>query len=357
MKRTPFYQKMLAHNGKMVEFTGYEMPIQFQGIIAEHMTVREGVGLFDVSHMAEFMLKGETALSTIEYITTNDISSLPIGKARYSLLLNSNGGVIDDIIVYKIAEDEFMIVANASNHEKVYEHIKANKPTKTKLRDISETTGLLALQGREAKELLLKIFSEKNIPESNYSFKKSRYKGKEILISRTGYTGEDGFEIYVKEAVAEDLFDQIIEAGKDFNFALVGLGARDTLRLEAAMPLYGHEMTEETLATELGLSFSIKAHLKDFIGKKAILEKEPFYKRIGIVLLDRGIARDGMKVFDGDNEIGFVTSGSHSPCLGKPIAMARVLRSFEGNKVEIEIRNKRVNADLVSLPFYSRFNK
>ena len=357
MKKTPFYEKLKNNNAKMVEFCDYEMPMQFEGIVKEHKTCREGVGLFDVSHMAEFLLKGETALESIENIATNDIKNLEIGKARYSLMLNKTGGVIDDIIVYRLAESEFMIVANASNYEKDLAHIKANRLVGTRIKDITERTALLALQGREAEGMLLKIFDKKSIPDKAFTFKVLKYKGGVMTISRTGYTGEDGFEIYLNSAAAEDFFDTLIEASKGYNFAHIGLGARDTLRLEAAMPLYGHEMDETTLASELGLSFAIKPHLKDFIGKKAILDNEPEYKRQGIILQERGIARENMKVFSDNEEIGYVTSGTQSPTLGKPIAMIRVLRSFEGDMVEVEIRNKRIKAKVVNLPFYSRFNK
>lgn len=352
MKKTPFYDLLTSRGGKMVEFAGYAMPIQFAGIIAEHKAVRERAGLFDVSHMAEFILKGEGALQTLERLVTNVMGSLAEGKARYSLMLNDKGGVVDDILVYKLAESEFMIVANACNYQKDMEHIKANLAPGAHFEDITEDTALLALQGREAQAIMLKLFADEQLPRDNYSFTKTSYKGRPVILSRTGYTGEDGFEIFLPASFAAEFFEDV--TATDSALVMCGLGARDTLRLEAAMPLYGHEMNEDTWASEIGLGWFIKADAKDFIGRSALIKNSPKYKRAGLKIAGRGIAREHMKVFGDGKEIGCVTSGTFSPTLGYPIAMVRIERDYEKDYADIEIRGEKVRAQLTALPFYKR---
>jgi len=350
MKKTPFYELLAASGGRMVEFAGYAMRIQFTSIIAEHKAVRDSVGLFDVSHMAEFILKGEQALATLEQLTTNTMSTLAIGKARYSLMLNDKGGVVDDILVYRLGNQEFMLVANAANYQKDLTHIKSYINPKTEFTDITEETALLALQGKDAQDIMEQLFGADTLPVENYSFTKIMYKDSEILISRTGYTGEDGFELFFDPKLAQDIFAGLME----YSPTLCGLGARDTLRLEAGMPLYGHEMGEDTLATEIGLGWFIKTDAKDFIGKAALQVATPAYKRIGLKVVGKGIAREGMKVFAEGEQIGYVTSGTYSPTLGYPIAMARVDIDFDKENAEIEIRGLLVQAQVCKLPFYKR---
>lgn len=350
MKKTPFYELLAGHGARMVEFAGYAMPIQFSSIITEHKAVRAGVGLFDVSHMAEFIIKGEKALEALEALTTNVMSTLAIGKARYTLMLNDNGGVIDDILVYRLDTQEYMIVANAANYQKDLDHIVAHIATEAEFIDITESTALLALQGKDALSIMERLFGTEALPKDNYSFTKAIYKGKELLLSRTGYTGEDGFEIFLDTTLAQDIFSRLMESSP----TLCGLGARDTLRLEAGMPLYGHEMSEDTLASEIGLGWFIKTDAKDFIGKSALVTKEPQYKRIGLKVVGKGIAREGMKVFESNKEIGYVTSGTYSPTLGYPIAMARVSIDFDKDNAEIEIRGAKIQAEVCKLPFYKR---
>lgn len=356
MKFTPYFERMSANGGKMVEFTGYMLPIQFEnfGIIKEHKAVREKAGLFDVSHMGEFLITGPTAFETIQKLITNDITTMIAGQARYSPMANENGGIIDDILIYKFGEEVYMLVVNAANCEKDEKWIKANLVEGTLFENATDKTALLALQGPNAEAIIKEIVNESDIPTKNYTFKVSTLFDEQIVLSRTGYTGEDGFEIYSSNNIAEKIFDILIEKGKNYDMVLCGLGARDTLRMEASMPLYGHEMTEDTLATEVGLNFFVKMNKECFSGKKALETNPAKYKRMGIKLIDRGIARENCLIFDGDKEIGYITSGTHSPTLGYSIAMIRVLKEFEGKELYVEVRNRKLKAEVVPMPFYKR---
>lgn len=355
MKKTPFFEEMSELGAKMVEFTGYYLPVQFaDGIIAEHKAVRETVGLFDVSHMGEILLSGKNAFDTIQALVTNDITNMVDGQARYALMTNEKGGVVDDILVYRFNQELYMLVVNAANCPKDAEWISSHLIGQTDFSNVSAQTAQLALQGRNAISVIKEIFAVEDIPQKNYTFKVTKLFGENIILSRTGYTGEDGFEIYSSTDIAVKVFDLLLEKAKPYGLKLCGLGSRDTLRLEAGMPLYGHEMNEETLATELGLNFFIKMNKNFFIGKKALEDNQPKYKRAGIMLVDRGIAREHAVVFDSDKEIGYVTSGTHSPTLGYPIAMIRVDKDFEGQDLFVEVRGKRLKAKVISLPFYKR---
>lgn len=354
MKYTPFYDRHIQNKGKMVEFTGYSLPIQFKGIIAEHNAVRQSVGLFDVSHMGELLITGKNAFNTIQNIITNDITSLQNGKARYTLMANPQGGVVDDILVYKFNDEKYMLVINAANSQKDADWVKDNLLPNTCFENISDNTAQLALQGPKAEYIMKEVFQKELVPEKYFSFSEGEYNGSQIIISRTGYTGEDGFEIYCGNDVATKIYDDILCVGNKYGMELCGLGARDTLRMEAAMPLYGHEMDDSTLANEINLDFAIKMGKESFIGKEALLRMPPRYKRIGLKLIDRGIARENSPVYDKDNNIGFVTSGTHSPTLGYPIAMARVERDFDKQEALVEVRNRKLRAEVVPLPFYKR---
>lgn len=356
MLRTPFYGKMLAAGAKMVEFTGYELPIQFEstGIIAEHKAVREKAGLFDVSHMGEIYLRGRDAFATIQNLITNDITTLKDGAARYTLLPNEAGGVVDDILVYRIHAEEYLLVVNAANTTKDAAWIEARLLGDTEFENASAATAQLALQGPLAIEIVKRFIPAADIPEKGYTFKTLSLNGEQLILSRTGYTGEDGFEFYSSNEFAEPLFELLMEHGKPLGMLPAGLGARDTLRLEAGMPLYGHEMNEETLCHELGLDFTIKMGKESFIGKKALLEKPPQYQRLGFKMVDRGIARENCAVFDGERQIGHVTSGTHSPTLGQAIGMVRVEKDFNASTVWVEVRNRKLKAEIVPLPFYKK---
>lgn len=357
MLRTPFYSKMLAAGGKMVEFTGYELPVQFEstGIMVEHKAVREKAGLFDVSHMGEIYLRGKDAFASIQNLITNDITTLKDGAARYSLLPNAQGGVVDDILVYRFNQEEYLLVVNAANTQKDADWIEARLLGDTQFENASSATAQLALQGPLAIEIVKQFISLADIPEKNYTFKTLTLEGVKIILSRTGYTGEDGFEFYCPNAFAERMFDLLMEHGRPFGMVPAGLGSRDTLRMEAAMPLYGHEMNEETLCHELGLDFAIKMNKESFIGKDALLKNPPRYQRLGIKMIDRGIAREHCPIFnDEGRQIGYVTSGTHSPTLGQAVGMIRVEKEFTASTLWVEVRNKKLKAGIVPLPFYKR---
>jgi aminomethyltransferase len=381
MKKTALYEKLLILGGKFVEFGGFYMPVQFQnGILSEHRSVRNEVGIFDVSHMGEFVLEGENAERDLNYMFTNDFSGMPEYKVKYALMCNESGGVVDDLLVYKVSREKFYIVVNASNIDKDREFIKNNLKFGNVLTDISEEISMIAVQGPLAERLTGRLF--KDLPKSFYSFIFSEFKGAKIVVSRTGYTGEDGFEIYCENRFINDLLDEFLalstryrsafSEGKNlkdfsisnppsacensmfFNIELAGLGARDTLRLESAMPLYGHEMNEETLATELGLDAYIKPDKDDFIGKAALQKNPPKYRRVGLKITDKGIAREHCAVFCGDEIIGEITSGTMSPTLGFPVAMARIEIDANTDELTVEVRGKKLKAEIIKMPFYKR---
>ncbi|MEG1803672.1 MAG: glycine cleavage system aminomethyltransferase GcvT [Clostridia bacterium] len=353
IKKTPLFE---AHNkleGKVVEFAGYYLPIQYPtGIVAEHNAVRHNAGLFDVSHMGEFEISGKRAKEFINFLVTNEMSDIKEGQCRYTLMLNDAGGIIDDFIVYCINQEKFWLVVNASNRDKDAEWINSHLFSQVKFVDASNDYGQLALQGPKAQEILKKLTD--TFPQEAYTFVDNvKLVGAKCVISRTGYTGEDGFEIYVPEKYTEKLFFKLLELGKDDGLLACGLGCRDTLRFEAYMPLYGHELGEDYLATEVGLNFFIKMD-KDFIGKASLQAFAPKYKRKGVKLIDRGIAREHFPVFSDDKQIGFVTTGTMSPTLNSAIAMVRIDKDYNQPYCYIEVRGKKLKAEFVKTPFYKR---
>ena len=353
MKRTPLYSKHIGAGGVMVDFGGYELPVRYSdGILAEHAAVRERAGLFDVSHMGEILVEGN-ATAYLEKLLTNRFSDMAPGKVRYSLMLYPEGGVVDDVLVYRRAEESYLVVVNAANREKDYEWMKAHAEGVT-LKDISDETALLALQGSAAKEILSGV----KLPEKYYTFIENvDIFGMNATISRTGYTGEYGVEIFLKNEDAPVLWDRLIEKGAEYGMKPAGLGARDTLRLEAAMPLYGHEMDETISPLEAGLDFGVKLGKAEFIGRDALLAAgAPSRVRVGLEITGRGIAREHQDVFLGDKNIGMTTSGTHCPAAGKALAMALVdaSHSAPGTNLDVDIRGRRVSATIVPLPFYHR---
>ncbi|WP_066645921.1 glycine cleavage system aminomethyltransferase GcvT [Christensenella timonensis] len=352
-KKTALYDKHVAAGGKMVPFAGYSLPVQYKsGILSEHKAVREKAGLFDVSHMGEFFLAGPDALKTANYILTNDFRNLKEGQARYSPMCYEDGGTVDDLLVYKMAEDEYFIVVNAANKDKDFTWMEKNLVGDVQFSDISAQVSQLALQGPLSEKILQKAAGEGSIPQAYYTFvKEARIAGMPCLVSRTGYTGEDGFEIYCNDEYAERMWDTLMEAGEEYGLIPCGLGARDTLRLEAAMPLYGHELSAEITPREAGLGFAIKVDKDEFIGKEALTPAR-LRKRIGLKLIDRGIVREGAKVFAGSAEVGRVTSGTMSPTLGAAIALALVPSGLEEETLFVEVRGKKLKAEVVKLPFY-----
>ncbi len=352
MKRTPYYETLLAKGGKFVEFAGYEMPIQFAGIVQEHLAVRNNVGIFDVSHMGEFYFEGEGAEGMINYLVANDIRGMKDGDVRYTLMCNEKGGIVDDLLVYRYNQEKFMLVVNAGNHDKDFEWVKKHLKGDVKFTDRSTEIAQLAIQGPNAIPLMKKVLDAKDIPEEYYTFKTFKSPKGEVIVSQTGYTGEKGYEIYCPKDYAIEMFNKVMEAGKEYNIELCGLGCRDTLRLEAGMPLYGHEMNEETLATELTLKPFIKLEKEDFVGKKALVENEAKKIRKGFKMVDRGIARQGDKVFLGDKEIGVVTTGTSSPSLNKiGIGHIRIDRGIKETDIFIEVRGKKLKAVICPTSF------
>ena len=357
-KKTPLYENHVALGGKMVPFAGYILPVQYlTGVITEHMAVRTACGLFDVSHMGEVMFEGPDALKNIQMLVTNDMENLAVGSVRYSPMCNDRGGVVDDLIVYRFGENKYMLVVNASNREKDVNWMQGHLFGQVHMEDTSDETAQIALQGPRSVEILSRLAKDEDIPKKYYSFvEKGNVGGIPCIVSRTGYTGETGFELYCKSEDAPKLWELLLDAGKDCGLIPCGLGARDTLRLEAAMPLYGHEMDEDVTPVETSLSMFVKMAKPDFVGKKAILDAgEPQKKRVGLVMTGRGIAREHCPVFKGEVQIGMTTSGTFCPFVDKAIAMALVPTSYQiGDEVEVDVRGRRVAAQIVPLPFYKK---
>ena len=358
--KTPLYDAHVKAGGKIVPFAGYLLPVQYgTGVITEHMAVREKAGLFDVSHMGEVLCQGKDALANLQKLLTNDFTNMVDGQARYCPMCNENGGTVDDLIVYKRGDNDYFIVVNAANKDKDYQWMLDHQFGEVTFTDASSEYGQIAPQGPKAMEILKKLTAEENIPKKYYhAVFDTEVAGIPCIISKTGYTGEDGVELYLASENAEKMWDALLEAGKDEGLIPCGLGARDTLRMEAAMPLYGHEMDDEISPLETGLKFAVKmGKEEDFIGKKAMEERgEPKITRIGLKVTGRGIIREHQDIYIGEKKIGHTTSGTHCPFLGYPIAMALVdAGSVEiGNKVEVDVRGRKVEAEVIALPFYKR---
>ena len=355
-KRTPLYDKHVKYGGQIVDFAGYELPVQYEGlgVIKEHTAVRTQAGLFDVSHMGELLVMGENAEAALNELLTNDIRGMGDGQIRYSLLPNDKGGAVDDVLVYRVSGTSYLIVVNASNADKDARWIASRLPQDVTFANISDAVSQVALQGPNSAAILAKLVSEEFIPKKYYWFTKNvMIGGIRCLISRTGYTGEFGYEIYCANNDACELYEIIMEAGKEHGLVPAGLGARDTLRLEAAMPLYGHELGEDIPVDEVGLGFGIKMGKESFVGKAALEAHQPEYERVGAKLVDRGIAREGCPVYLGDEQVGMVTSGTHAPSLGYPIAMLRIKKGIEG-QLTIDVRGRRLKIEIIPLPFYKK---
>ena len=358
-RKTPLYDLHVAEGGKIVPFAGYLLPVQYgTGVIQEHMAVRQKAGLFDVSHMGEILFTGPTALDSLNHLLTNDYRNMPVNKVRYGVMCNAQGGTIDDLVVYKFGEESYLAVVNAANREKDYAHMAANVLEGTQCRDISDTVAQLALQGPKAPAILKKLLPEDQIPKGYYTaLPNVDLQGIKCLISRTGYTGELGYEIYTSNEDAPKLWKLLREAGEEFGLIPCGLGARDTLRLEAAMPLYGHEMDETITPLEAGLDFGVKLDKAAFIGKDALVSAgTPQRVRVGLAVTGRGIVREAQEVFANGEKIGVTTSGTHCPYLGKAVAMALVdaRHSAAETGVEVDVRGRKVAAKIIPLPFYTR---
>ncbi|NLD34555.1 MAG: glycine cleavage system aminomethyltransferase GcvT [Clostridiales bacterium] len=358
-KKTPLYDLHVRLQGKIVPFAGYLLPVQYPtGVIAEHNAVRRACGLFDVSHMGEILFEGPDALSNLQRMHTNDFSGMQVGRVRYSPICNKQGGIVDDLIVYKFAEDRYLLIVNAANKDKDFAWYTKHAQGDVKILDLSDQYAQLALQGPKAPAVLARVADAAQLPTKYYTFTEHvLVAGVDCLVSRTGYTGELGYELYCKPEDAVRLAEALLEAGKDDGLIPCGLGARDTLRLEAGMPLYGHEMSDDITPLEVGLDMFVKMDKPDFIGKQALLERgEPKKIRVGLMLLDRGIAREDSDVYKDDQLIGRTTSGTMGPFVGKAIAMATIDRAHAniGEKLVVDVRGRKLAAQVVALPFYTR---
>jgi aminomethyltransferase len=357
MKNTALSHIHESLGAKMVPFAGYNMPVQYKGVNIEHETVRTGVGVFDVSHMGEFFITGENALELIQKVTTNDASKLIDGKAQYSCLPNDDGGLVDDLLVYRVSETEYMLVVNASNIQKDWDWISKHNDCGAVMEDRSEGMSLLAVQGPKACEALQSLTNVNLSEIKYYTFTTEEFAGHEgIIISATGYTGSGGFELYIPNDIAEDVWNKIFESGKEFGIKPIGLAARDTLRLEKGFSLYGNDIDDTTSPIEAGLGWVTK-FTKDF-PSKAIFEAQKAEgvksKLVGFEMIDRGIPRHDYEITDGNgNKIGRVTSGTQSPSLGKAIGLGYVNVEYASSDSEIfiAVRKKELKAVVTSIPF------
>lgn len=360
MKTTALTSTHIALGAKMVSFAGYNMPVQYEGVSIEHETVRNHLGVFDVSHMGEFLVEGPHALELIQSVSSNDASLLSVGKAQYSYLPNDSGGIIDDLIIYRIKNETYLLVVNASNIEKDWNWIQSKNSIGAELKNISDNYSLLAIQGPKAVEAMQSLSSLDLSQIKYYNFKVGDFAGiPHVIISATGYTGSGGFEIYCKNSEVKQVWEQVLEAGKDFGIKPIGLAARDTLRLEMGYCLYGNDIDETTSPLEAGLGWVTKFN-KKFTNSEA-LEKEKIEgslrKLVGFELQERGIPRQGYSILDSNgNPTGIVTSGTMAPSLGKGIGLGYVslANAQIGTQLQIQIRKKTAAAVVVKPPFYKK---
>ncbi len=360
MKNTALSHIHESLGAKMVPFAGYNMPVQYEGVNAEHETVRTSVGVFDVSHMGEFFLKGENALALIQKVTSNDASKLVDGKAQYSCLPNNDGGIVDDLIVYKITDNDYMLIVNASNIEKDWNWISTHNDLGVNMTNASDDYSLLAIQGPKAAAAMQSLTNIDLANMAYYSFQIGEFAGiKDVIVSATGYTGSGGFEIYFKNEDAETIWNKVFEAGAAFGIKPIGLAARDTLRLEMGFCLYGNDINDTTSPIEAGLGWITKFD-KEFTNSanlKAQKEAGVSKKLVGFELTERGIPRHDYEIVDAaGNNIGIVTSGTMAPSIGKGIGMGYVKSEFAGldSEIFIQIRNNKVAAKVVKMPFYKK---
>jgi len=356
LKKTPLNAVERELGGKMVDFGGWDLPVQYAGIIEEHNAVRTSAGLFDVSHMGEITVKGPAALELLQKATCNDVSKLEDGRAQYNGLLYPSAGFVDDILIYKIADHDYFVVVNASNSDKDFDWMAdLAKGSDVEVRNVSNDWAQLALQGPKAEQVLQPLTDVDLAPIKYYRFARGRVDGIEAIVSRTGYTGEDGFEIYVAPEHGEQIFRKLVAAG----VPPCGLGARDTLRLEAKMALYGNDIDDTHTPLEADLGWIVKLEKGDFVGRD-VLQREKSEglnrKLVGFEMIDRGIARHGYPIVEGSDEIGVVTSGTHSPTLKKAIGLAYLPqgKSAPGTEFSVLIRGKETRARVVPTPFYKR---
>ncbi|ASK63213.1 glycine cleavage system protein T [Virgibacillus phasianinus] len=363
LKRTPLYPVYQESGAKTVDFGGWDLPVQFSGIKHEHEVTRTKAGLFDVSHMGEITVEGAQSLDFLQRVLTNDISKLTPNRAQYTIMCYENGGTVDDLIVYMLDENRYLLVVNAANTEKDFEWLQTQNQDAVTITNVSKDYVQLALQGPKA-EAILQSVTKANLSEIKFfRFENPVYFTNidaGAIVSRTGYTGEDGFEIYIDAKCGVDLWNLLLEAGKEEGIEPIGLGARDTLRFEANLALYGQELSKDITPIEAGLGFAVKVNKEaDFIGKSALkeqVENGADRKLVGIEMIDKGIPRHDYIVFKGENEIGFVTSGTQSPTLNKNVGLVLINSHFakEGTEIMVQVRKRKLKAKVVKTPFYKR---
>lgn len=363
LKQTPLFPVYKEAGGKTVDFGGWDLPVQFSGIKHEHEVTRTKAGLFDVSHMGEVLVQGEHSLNFLQRVMTNDIAKLTPKRAQYTIMCYENGGTVDDLIVYMLAENKYLLVVNAANTEKDFDWLQAQNEENVSLSNVSKDYVQLALQGPKA-ETILQSVTDANLSEIKFfRFEDSVHFfniAAGAIVSRTGYTGEDGFEIYIDAASGVDLWKLLLEAGKDEGIEPIGLGARDTLRFEANLALYGQELSKDITPIEAGLGFAVKVKKEeDFIGKSVLkkqVENGTDRKLVGIEMIDKGIPRHGYEIFVDEKEVGFVTSGTQSPTLNKNVGLVLINSQYavEGAEVVVQVRKRQLKAKVVKTPFYKR---
>ncbi|MBU5675799.1 glycine cleavage system aminomethyltransferase GcvT [Alkaliphilus sp. MSJ-5] len=364
LRRTSLYEAHKRHGGKLVDYSGWEMSVQFEGLTAEHEAVRTAAGIFDVSHMGEIEVKGNQAEDFVQYLVTNDISVLEDNQILYTFMCYPDGGVVDDLLVYKFNNNHYYLVVNASNADKDYEWMKQNLGKyDAEIINISDDVSEIAIQGPKAQEILQEL-TDTDLSEIKFFYLKRdvNINGANCLVSRTGYTGEDGFEIYLDHKDADSLWEKLMEVGKDKGLRPAGLGARDTLRFEVALPLYGNEISQDISPLEAGLGFFVKLNKTDFIGKDALVkQKEEGLKRklVGFEMKENGVPRHGYEVMADGKVIGFVTTGYNSPSLKKNIGFALVDAEYAalGTPIEIKVRKRTLKAEVVGKKFYDKHTK
>jgi len=365
LKKTPLFDSYEEYGGKVIDFAGWALPVQFEGIIQEHEAVRNSAGLFDVSHMGEVDITGKDAFKFVQYLVANDVSVLVDNQVLYTPMCYPDGGVVDDLLVYKFDDEHYYLVINAGNIDKDFDWmIKNAGDFDVNLKNISSETAQLAIQGPKAEKILQKL-TKTDLSEIKFFFcnRNVLISGIKCMVSRTGYTGEDGFEIYTDPEGVVKLWREILETGKEDGLKPVGLGARDTLRFEACLPLYGNELSKDVTPLEAGIGFFVKLGKENFIGKDALVkQKEEGLKRkiVGFELKDRGIPRHGYEVYAGEEKIGVVTTGYSAPTVKKNIGLALIDAKYSelGTQISIQIRNKMIPAEVISKKFYSKnYNK
>ncbi len=358
-RRTPFHEFHRDAGARLIDFGGWEMPVQYQGILAEHAATRDAVGCFDVSHMGEVRFRGPQAMAAVNHLVTNDVSKLALDQAMYTAMCNERGGIVDDLIVYKLGEEDLLICVNAANREKDYDWMKANNPFGAEITNESEQWGQLAIQGRHAIALGEALLGRSLADVKNYWFTRGSFAGVEgCIVARTGYTGEDGFEVFLPAGAADIIWNAIHSEGARFGLADIGLGARDTLRLEMKYCLYGNDITDDTTPLEAGLAWVTKLEKGDFIGREPLVAQKAAgvpRRLVGLEVQDR-IARQHSAVLHEGQVVGEVTSGTRSPSLQKNIAIAYVPAALSkvGTRLEVDIRGKSASAEVVKTPFYTR---